>query len=344
MASLKRKTTTDDSLQSLYSDIKRIKTLSRAREDCVSDLKNKGPKKIRRYSFVLNKDDSLLGRGESGSDHSIDEHLISSQQESKTNKDLDVIISSGEAGTKLTVSNFPTVFDVPFRIMLAGPSGSGKTTFITRLLKNRDTMFDTPMSNIYWFYNNESSVKDIKKEFTDIKFYHSLPSDTMINSWATNEQKLIILDDLMMEMGSKKNFDKIFTRGSHHSKVNIIYTVQNIFPKSQAMRTISLQCTHIVLFKNSRDVDPAMKLGRQIVGSGQPNNLFLKAVFKEMETNHYGYITIITTTNRDKCTQWRYNIFPDDTNVLYIPKEQVNECKDKLTEKGVQILKSEALD
>jgi len=65
------------------------------------------------------------------------------------------------------------------------------------------------------------------------------------------EPVLLIVDDLMQE--TDQSVAILFTKGSHHRGVNIIFLAQNLFPKNKFARTISLNAHYMVLFKNPRD-------------------------------------------------------------------------------------------
>ena len=49
---------------------------------------------------------------------------------------------------------------------------------------------------------------------------------------------IVIIDDLMSELGSDKNLTNLFTKGSHHNDISIIFISQNIFHQRSQMRTI----------------------------------------------------------------------------------------------------------
>jgi hypothetical protein len=76
--------------------------------------------------------------------------------------------------------------------------------------------------------------------------------------------EIVILDDLMAQSGKDKRISDLFTKGSHHRNLSIIYIVQNIFHQGTEMRNISLNAHYIVLFKSPRDKQQISMLARQI--------------------------------------------------------------------------------
>jgi len=56
----------------------------------------------------------------------------------------------------------------------------------------------------------------------------------------------------------------LFTKGSHHRNVSVVYLAQNLFPKNKFARTMSLNTHNMVLFKNPRDTTEFANLARQM--------------------------------------------------------------------------------
>ena len=55
----------------------------------------------------------------------------------------------------------------------------------------------------------------------------------------------------MIDTSKDKRILNIFTRGSHHRNLSIIYIVQNLFYQGKDSRSISLNSHYLILFKNS---------------------------------------------------------------------------------------------
>jgi hypothetical protein len=75
---------------------------------------------------------------------------------------------------------------------------------------------------------------------------------------------LIVLDDLIAQSSKDKRIADLFTKGSHHRNLSIMYIVQNIFHQCKEMRNISHNAHYIVLFKSPRDKQQISMLARQI--------------------------------------------------------------------------------
>ena len=54
-------------------------------------------------------------------------------------------------------------------------------------------------------------------------------------------------------MRGDKRIADLFTKGSDHQNLSVIYIVQNIFQQGRETRNISLNARYIVLFKSPQD-------------------------------------------------------------------------------------------
>ena len=58
--------------------------------------------------------------------------------------------------------------------------------------------------------------------------------------------------------------EKIFTQGCHHLGLSVMFITQNLFVQGKSARTISLNTTYVVLFKNIRDQLQIRYFARQL--------------------------------------------------------------------------------
>src|SRR6056300_66843 len=73
----------------------------------------------------------------------------------------------------------------------------------------------------------------------------------------SQEPLLLVIDGQMQEVDSR--ITNLFTKGSHHRNISVIYIVQNSFHKGKEHRTISLNAHYLVVFKNPRDENRSSK-------------------------------------------------------------------------------------
>ena len=81
----------------------------------------------------------------------------------------------------------------------------------------------------------------------------------------------------------------MFTEGSHHKSVSVIFLSQNIFHQGKHSRTMSLNVQYMVIFKNVRDKAQIQTLARQMYPSDWRS--FLQH-FESETSKEYGHIII----------------------------------------------------
>jgi len=60
---------------------------------------------------------------------------------------------------------------------------------------------------------------------------------------------VLVLDDLMEEGGQDKSVLDLFTKGSHHRNITVLYLTQDLFPPGKFSKTINRNAHYIVAFK-----------------------------------------------------------------------------------------------
>ncbi len=93
----------------------------------------------------------------------------------------------------------------------------------------------------------------------------------------------------MVQSGKDRHIADLFTKGSHHKNLSVIYIVQNIFHQGRETRDISLNTHYIVLFKSPRDKQQISTLARQI----RPGRVqeFMNA-YEEATSRPHGYLML----------------------------------------------------
>ena len=157
------------------------------------------------------------------------------------------------------------VLQHPFTWIVAGCTQSGKTVWVKALLENAQKTISPPPQRIIWCYGQwQPSYFDMMKTMPGIEFNQGIPEDIDEPDYLdVSQRKLIVLDDLMAQSGKDKRIADLFTKGSHHRNLSVIYIVQNVFHQGKEMRNISLNAHYIVLFKSPRDRQQISILARQ---------------------------------------------------------------------------------
>lgn len=200
--------------------------------------------------------------------------------------------------------------DHPFTCIVSGPTKSGKTTFVINLLKNKDTIINKPIENIWWcFTENQPSHDDLKGM---VKLIKGVPDVNALKS-CTSPPDLIILDDLMQEMKGNYGLIQLFTRGCHHWNISVIHIVQNLF--FDGLRTSRINSDYIVLFKNPADQLQSCILARQLFPT-KPK--YFQEAHTDATKAPHGYLFIDLTQNAEDLHRLRTDVL-SPTPTVYIP-------------------------
>ena len=142
----------------------------------------------------------------------------------------------------------------PSNICVVGPSGSGKTVFVMKLISHQ--LIKPFPKQIYYLYN---IWQDFMKDYPQIKFVQGMDLNVIEND---DEDKLLIIDDLMLEMN--KNLGEHFICRTRHLKCTTIFLMHTLFQNKDIHRLISNNTHYFVIFGNRRQVLNVKTLGNQL--------------------------------------------------------------------------------
>jgi len=110
----------------------------------------------------------------------------------------------------------------PFTAIVAAPTSYGKIRF--RLIDNIPTVIYPPSTKIVSRYGE---YQELFRRYPQIQLREGLPN---IENFDGREPTLVIIDDLMQE--TNETVSNMFTKGSHHRNMSVVFLVQNLFPKT----------------------------------------------------------------------------------------------------------------
>ena len=197
----------------------------------------------------------------------------------------------------------------PFTSILAGPTGAGKSFFTFKFISHISEMVTPQIEKIIYCYGE---YQPIFAQYPQVVFHEGLPDMSQFDG---KQHSLLVLDDFMAE--TNDDVSNIFTKISHHRNVSVIYLTQNLFFKSKHNRTMSLNAHYIVAFKNPRDVTQITILARQM----RPQKpKFITEAFEDATHNPFSYLLIDLKPETEEKYRIRAQIFPDQWQVVYVPK------------------------
>jgi len=118
----------------------------------------------------------------------------------------------------------------------------GKTEFVAKFIQHVKQMMTPAPQRIVWCYGKWQRRFD---SIPNVGFIGGLPQRENFDG---TQSTLLILDDLMNE--TNRSVTDLFTKGSHHRDLSIVYIVQNLFNNGKEHRTFSLASHYIVVFTN----------------------------------------------------------------------------------------------
>lgn len=203
----------------------------------------------------------------------------------------------------------------PFTAIVSGPTGCGKTQFTMRLIKERQEKILPSPERIVWCYGiYQKEFDSLQKSPNNVEFYDGLPN---LNMFDGLHRILLIIDDFMHETDAEVS--QIFTKGSHHKNISVIYLSQNLFyGGNRQNRTISLNTHYLIVFKNPRDAMQISHLARQMYPGKKAKHMI--EAFADATVQPYTYLFIDLKPNTDDRYRLRTNIFSDEKQYVYLPK------------------------
>ena len=208
-------------------------------------------------------------------------------------------------------------FKTPANFYVCGMSQSGKTSLIHSMLKILEELFHPiPTQVIYCFGQPQKEFNELIKIVPKIKLVEGFPDDLyeMING---HTNLLVILDDLMCQCSNDQCVSDLFTRGSHHRGLTVMYLTQNLFPPGKLSRTISLNSHYMIIFKNPRDSLGISTLARQMY----PHNTnFLLQSFQDATKKPNGYLLLDSHQLTPENMRSRTNILPGEKQIVYVKR------------------------
>ena len=212
-------------------------------------------------------------------------------------------------GNHVTEERMDPSWKHPFTCVIAGPTGSGKTVWVSRFLAQIGLLMTPTPEEIIWCYGEWQPGYN---KMRGVTFVEGL---TKIEDWQGHRRRLVIIDDLMSETDDRVT--KLFTKGSHHRDLSVMYIVQNLFGKNKEHRTITLNSHYMVVFKNPRDASQITHLAKQMY----PGKLkYVQEAFKDATSKPHGYLLFDLRQETPDHLRLRTNIIPPERQVVYVHK------------------------
>ena len=154
------------------------------------------------------------------------------------------------------------------------------------------------------------------KGLKGVEFYRGISEDTK-ERFNPKEENLLIIDDIMTQWHSDERMTRLFSVGSSHKNLSVIFIVHNLFYQGKEMCNISLNAHYIPLFKIPRDSQQISSLARQMYPR---KSQFLIEAYQDATKKPHGYLFIELKPKTKDQLRTRTGILPSDTHYIYVNK------------------------
>ncbi len=186
------------------------------------------------------------------------------------------------------------------------------------MLENLGYLFpdDPPKYVLYCYAIFQPMFTEMQAMDIEIEFHDGVPSEQTLDSFRQEKQAhgLVILDDLMEKICNSKTVEGIFTKGSHHKNITVVYVNQNLFCRGKSSRSITVNAHYIVLF------ECADFLQIEIFGKQMGFGKVLMEAYIDAISDDFGYLVVDRAPRRNRLYQFRTKIFPGEDTIVYTAK------------------------
>jgi hypothetical protein len=152
-------------------------------------------------------------------------------------------------------------------------------------------------------------------DIPNIDFHEGLPNAELIEELTRSKKhSLVVLDDLMVKVIGDPLCQELFTLGSHHKNLSVIFITQNLFCDGKFARTISLNTHYLIIFKNLRDALQINELAKRMLPG---KSLGLVEAYRDAIRERYSYIVIDMSPHTNDKYRFRTRIFPGEDLIIY---------------------------
>ena len=205
-------------------------------------------------------------------------------------------------------------FKTPANFYVCGQTQCGKSHMVRRMLGHLEEMFHPVPTKVVYCYG--AYQKEFDELHPNVELVEGFP-DNLTEMTQGHEHCLVVLDDLMSQCSNDQRVADLFTKGSHHNGISVLYLTQNLFPPGKLSRTISLNSHYMLIFRNPRDSLGICTLAKQMF----PKHVnYLLESFRDATRKSYGYLLIDCHQLTPENVRLRTNILPGERHIAYVKR------------------------
>ena len=218
----------------------------------------------------------------------------------------------------LNIPHEETLLISPFSLIITGMTQSGKSTTILNYLKNHKKNFKNDFDQIIYLHGSDTQDKFLEPGLEKVNF--TKDQNIIKNIMKTENGVLLIIDDLITELGSDETVQNFFVRDSHHRNVSLIFIVQSAFYQSKEFKICKDNCQYWIIKKHCN----IMKLKILAGQCGISHEHFMSAYNYIISKNRFSEMLIDNHIKSElrEISPIRYNLL--EGGKLLIPDEYFN--------------------
>lgn len=199
-------------------------------------------------------------------------------------------------------------------MLVIGGSNKGKSTLVRAIARDRNTIFNVNSRLVLWCYNAIESVSPELQKAADVVLHHGLPTMEEVRKYK-HLKPLVVVDDLMVQMKSSPEMEKLVTIATHHYDCQLIILLHTVF-YGATIRNLRLQASYIILFKNNSDKQSVVCMGNQLMPKN--SKTFLE-IYDEATKEPYSYLFIDLYKECPDELMFRSNVLPRGVTYVFVP-------------------------
>ena len=111
-------------------------------------------------------------------------------------------------------------FKTPANFYVCGQTQAGKSHLTRRMLRHLEELFyPVPTKIIYCYGEYQKKFDELPP---NVELMEGFP-DNLNDMVRGHDHSLVVLDDLMSQCSNDQRVDDLFTRGSHHRGISVLY-------------------------------------------------------------------------------------------------------------------------
>ena len=128
-------------------------------------------------------------------------------------------------------------FKTPANFYICRQTQCGKSYMVRGMLRHLEVMFHPIPTKIMYCYG--AYQKEFDELLSNVELVEGFP-DNLSDMTRGHKYSLVVLGDLMSQCSNDQRVADLFTKGSQHDGISVLYLTQNLFPPGKLSRTISL--------------------------------------------------------------------------------------------------------